>query len=670
MRRLAIAFIVSALGAASAQAQSTLLQAGTFSSGRAPMYVTQGSSPAQAVVQDSGPAGGGGVGLGLRELNLTARGTGTAPYAGQGTGPNGEIMCLFDAATTNSTGYHTLCLSPNAQGGGLLSYQAMGGASALPFNFMVNGTVYEFPFSTGGVVGPSSSTINNAACWNNTSGTLLKDCGPFVTVAGNNTWSGTNNFTGTFQIGGVTQTFPASGNILGASDIQTITNKSIAASQINSGTLPATVMPALTGNVTSSAGSVATTIANGVVTNAMMATATQNTVKGAATSTAIADLTMPSCSTGSSALQWTTNTGFNCATLTANTAGFGIDLTGGVFSISSSAPPYGYSFPINLGLTASVNASALTINVTTAAGSTPTSSSPVLVPFRSTTLATGTLNWAAITSANSITIPSAATLGTTNNVAFRIWLFMTYNAGVPQLGVAVCSTSLRIYPCTAWEFTRQTSTAITGFSTSAGVLYAPAGVSNDSVRIIGYAEYSSGLATAGSWASTPTTLQVLSPGMKKPGEMIQKISPAPISTTTVLTSAVDTQTAITASITPSSTMNLIKVTAAVAVASNNLSGSAMILSRGTGPTLIGPRLLTGGPSVPPNTASVTLFTLDFPATVSSQAYYVYGQSSGSSTTTVNTSPGTSTIDLEEIMGFDLREPANDNINPGVYSLTG
>lgn len=41
------------------------------------------------------------------------------------------------------------------------------------------------------------------------------------------TWSGTNNFTGPFQIGGTTETFPASGSLAGTSDSQALTNKTV-----------------------------------------------------------------------------------------------------------------------------------------------------------------------------------------------------------------------------------------------------------------------------------------------------------------------------------------------------------------------------------------------------------------------------------------------------------
>jgi hypothetical protein len=139
LRFLSAALVALTLAACSTQApaQSALLQAGPAAAGRAPMYVNSGNG--QAVVTDSGPASGGAVGIGMGEGLYVARGTGTPPYAGQGTGPLGTNWCDYDAPTTNATGYHYLCLSPNAQGGGLLAYGAGGVASALPFTFNING---------------------------------------------------------------------------------------------------------------------------------------------------------------------------------------------------------------------------------------------------------------------------------------------------------------------------------------------------------------------------------------------------------------------------------------------------------------------------------------------------------------------------------------------------
>jgi hypothetical protein len=632
------------------------------------MYVGQGSS--QPIVQDSGPASGGPVGIGLSELDMIARGTGTAPYAGQGSGPYGTIDCKYDGPTTGQ--YHYLCLSPNAQGGALIAVGNGGGASAQGFNIIVNGATYAFPFVVGGIVGPATSVVNDAACWNNTTGTLLKDCGAFVTVGGNNTWTGTNNFTGPFQIGGTAESFPTSGNIVGTSDAQTLTNKSIAASQINSGTLPATVMPALTGDVTTSAGAVATTIANNAVTNAKAAQAVTNTVKGNPTSgTAnVQDMAMPSCSASGNALQWLTSTGFQCGSVAGTSAGWGLTLTSTVFSVSTTQPPYGFDVPINLGLTASASASALTINLTGANGSAPSTSNPVSIPFRSTTLATGTPVWTAVTGALSIVVNSGATLGTSNSVAFRLWIFAEYNGGTPELGVATCSlaSTAVMYPCANWETNRVTSTTITGLATSPGTLYATTGNSNDAVRIIGYCDFASGLATAGSWASACTTLQLMGPGIKKPGDTVQGPYAATATATATSTSSTKVEANPTVAITPSSTPNLIHVHSAGGGVALSATGACMAtLSRGATYNAV----TTGGTSAIANTVGNVIVTpmpldaLDAPGTASSVTYVPFVWSAGSYNCVWNQTTGSaapvSYIEVYEIMG--ALEPTNDNAKP-------
>jgi hypothetical protein len=85
------------------------------------------------------------------------------------------------------------------------------------------------------------------------------------------------------------------------STAQTLTNKSLSATSLT-GTLAAAQFPALTGDVTTSAGSVATTIAAGAVTLAKMATLAANTVIGnatgsAATPTAVSMVSSPTAST-------------------------------------------------------------------------------------------------------------------------------------------------------------------------------------------------------------------------------------------------------------------------------------------------------------------------------------------------------------------------------------
>lgn len=124
-------------------AQSTILQGGSWEPGHVPMYVGDGSS--QPVVQDSGPAGGGGIGLGISEFLMTMRGPGAPPYSATGSGPLGTNYCDYDAPNTNATGYHYLCWSPNAGSGtGIFTFGAAGGASEIPLIFNINGINYNF----------------------------------------------------------------------------------------------------------------------------------------------------------------------------------------------------------------------------------------------------------------------------------------------------------------------------------------------------------------------------------------------------------------------------------------------------------------------------------------------------------------------------------------------
>lgn len=55
-------------------------------------------------------------------------------------------------------------------------------------------------------------------------------------LATNNIFSGTNNFTGPFQIGGTAQTFPTSGNLVGTSDSQSLSNKTFVAPVLGAAT--------------------------------------------------------------------------------------------------------------------------------------------------------------------------------------------------------------------------------------------------------------------------------------------------------------------------------------------------------------------------------------------------------------------------------------------------
>lgn len=362
-----------------------------------------------------------------------------------------------------------------------------------------------------------------------------------------------------------------------------------------------------------------------------------NTLKGSLDGASTVDIAAPTCTGVGQAWHWTAGSGPTCATITATT---------------------GFDYPVNLGLSASVAATSLTLNVTQASGAAPTASNPVVVPFRSTTAATGTVLTESITGSLSLTIPASATLGTSNSVPFRIWIFLNANGGTnPAIGVAVCSTAttsaVSLFPCAAWEHTLKTSVTISSGATSAGVLYAAAGVSNDAVRIIGFCDYSAGLTAAGSWISTCTTLQVMSPSIKKPGDIVQGplVTTSTTQATTTSASFAALSGGTTQAITPTATMNPIRVT--IAGTTSSPTGSAAAVQAVRGSTLIGvpfPINTTGTSGAGSNQYSTTMVTIDAPGSpIASQTYGYQGKTSTGTLAYPPSSTGV-VVQLEEIQG--------------------
>ena len=348
IRRLSILVTLAVLlSAPPALGQGVLQQSGPTAPGHVPIYLGVGQS--QPIVQDSGPAGGGGPGVGLSELNVTARGAGAPPYSAQGTGPYKTIGCFYDAPITTPGGYHYLCLSPNGSGGtGIVAFGASNGAAPTGLVFYINGSPYSFPFTTTGVVGPNASTIGHLAVWNNATGTLLADGGPFsfANIAGSLTPAQMPALTGdvttpggslatTIAPGAVTNTKIAAG--AAAANVGTL------GGDLAGSTLPNPVIAAgaVTGANIATATVTGANLANNTITYAQDAQAAANTVSGNPTSILNnrQDTALPSCSLTNQFLQWVSGSGFQCgaASIVAPTspvrqtvAGGPVLLTGGV----------------------------------------------------------------------------------------------------------------------------------------------------------------------------------------------------------------------------------------------------------------------------------------------------------------------------------------------------
>lgn len=95
----------------------------------------------------------------------------------------GTPFCISDAPVSSGN-YHQLCLGANVFGTeGLISFNAYGTAPPLPLVCMINGASYScINNGSGNVVGGPPTVTGDLACWNNTTGTALTDCGPRPTT--------------------------------------------------------------------------------------------------------------------------------------------------------------------------------------------------------------------------------------------------------------------------------------------------------------------------------------------------------------------------------------------------------------------------------------------------------------------------------------------------------
>ena len=140
-------------------------------------------------------------------------------------------------------------------------------------------------------------------------------------------------------------------------------------------------------------------------------------------------------------------------------------------------------------ITASVAASALTITL-----------NPTILDFRASPLTSGTVTTIAVPAAISVTIPSTSTMGTVSAVQSRIVVIAINNAGTVELAAVNISGGSVLD-----ETTLITTTAAVAAGNSATAYYSTTARTSVAYRVVGYVE--STQATAGTWATTPSTLQ-------------------------------------------------------------------------------------------------------------------------------------------------------------------
>lgn len=329
----------------------------------------------------------------------------------------------------------------------------------------------------------------------------------------------------------------------------------------------------------------------------------------------------------------------------------------------------------NLSLSVTVAASALTIALKDRDGSDPTAASPVSAGMRNVTAATGDFTAQNVVTANSLVISSGSTHGTVSNVPFRLWIVLFNDGGTLRLGSINCLSTVAgagagrdvtaIYPLSAWGIASSTAEGGAGAADSAQVFYTGTAVTSKAFVVLGYAEWPSGLATAGTWSAGPSRVQLFGPGVPLPGQVVQvarnDTGAAATGTTTIPNDDTTPQNTegdqyLSQAITPVSAANVLAVDSQGSLASSATGGLTWALfqdSTANALTAVGARSTASG-----DNWSMRVEKRVLAATTSSTTFKVRGGLNNAGTTTFNGASGArlyggvhnSYLEIREIMG--------------------
>lgn len=174
----------------------------------------------------------------------------------------------------------------------------------------------------------------------------------------------------------------------------------------------------------------------------------------------------------------------------------------------------------NATFTATVAANALTLALKTKAGTDPSATDPVYISFRPAGLTSGLYVTRTITAALSVVVSSGSTLGTSNGTAARLYLLAIDNAGTVELALWNPLSGSNLLGINESGVISTTAEGGAGAADSAQVAYSTTARANVPVRVLGYIEITE--ATAGTWATAPTVLQLMGPGVRRTGDTVQQ----------------------------------------------------------------------------------------------------------------------------------------------------
>lgn len=315
-------------------------------------------------------------------------------------------------------------------------------------------------------------------------------------------------------------------------------------------------------------------------------------------------------------------------------------------STSTTQSQSGFVVATNLQINASINSNQLTVSLAAAnSGSTPSVANPILVPFRDTTIANGDPAWVTLTGASSLTIGSGSTMGCVNAQMCRLWIVGMNNGGSLALCAFNALSGYSVAPIN--EGALQSSAAGTSGGSSAQTYYCNASLlTNKAVRILGYVEIQE--STAGQWSTGPTFVQLFGPGVKRPGDVVQRT--VSNNTTQFQTLSASFVTLRSFNFTPASAADPLSIEMNGQVFVGNGGGISGFQITRSSTVVAGPRYWSVAGVAAPGFLQNSNVGWDLPNSTSPQTYNVQVQSNGSTNVSYPPSSESESVTITEIMG--------------------
>lgn len=164
----------------------------------------------------------------------------------------------------------------------------------------------------------------------------------------------------------------------------------------------------------------------------------------------------------------------------------------------------------------------------------PSSSTPVYLIFRSSTLGSGGYTIVQLTSAISFTFSNGSKAGMVASTAARLWLGAMYTGSAVELLAVNCYDAAAAMPGSIYPFGRTSLISTTaeggaGGADSAGVPYSTTARTDLPYCVLGYMSWDTPL-TPGTWSASPSTIQNYGPQIILPGLPVNQQNYSPGST--------------------------------------------------------------------------------------------------------------------------------------------